>query len=57
MSDDSLTHPVHLVLMVCCMLILGFAISPWFWLMSAVFLVVWGVRFLGWVFEGCNGKL
>jgi len=49
MSDGYLTHPVRLVMMACCMFVLGIMISPWFFILVVVFLIIWGVGFLGWV--------
>ena len=52
MSDGYLTHPVRLVMMAGCMFVLGIMISPWFFILMVVFLIVWGVGFLGWVLDG-----
>lgn len=57
MSEGYLTHPVRLVVMAGCMFVLGLLVSPWFFILMGVFLIVWGVGFLEWVFEGWNGKL
>lgn len=43
------SHPIRLVVMACCTALLGFTLSPWFFILTLVFSAAWAVGFLKWV--------